>query len=248
MTSGSTPAARSVFNRAGDADARTNRGTGDTTGQANDSGLDAAVERAHHRGMDSDETSKTDVVQLHARSVELFLGRVRSVPDDAWTGPTCCPPWDVRALVNHVVGEDRWTAPLMTGQTIAEVGDRLDGDLLGESPVQAAEDAGKEAVSAFSEPGAVGRTVHLSFGDTPAEEYAFQLLADHLIHGWDLAVATGGETWLDDELVDAVAGWYAAREDLYRQAGAVADRPAVEASSAQDKLLVAFGRDPSWTP
>ena len=192
-------------------------------------------------------THHHDVIALHNRSVELFLDRVRSVPDGAWDRPTPSADWDVRALVNHVVGEDRWTAPLMAGQTIENVGDRLDGDLLGTLPVAAAEQAGKEACAAFGEPGAAERTVHLSFGDTPATEYAWQLIADHVVHGWDLAVATGGDTRLDDELVAAVADWYAECEDMYRAAGAVAERPAVAASTPQDQLLVAFGRDPSWT-
>ena len=189
-----------------------------------------------------------DVARLHAQSVELFLDRVRSVPEGAWTGTSPCPSWDVRGLVNHVVGEDRWTPPLMAGQTIADVGDRLDGDLLGGLPVQAAEEAGKAAVAAFGEPGAVRRTVHLSFGDTPATEYAWQLTADHVVHGWDLAAATGGDRTLDHELVRAVLAWFAPMEALYRGAGAVADRPGVTPASTQDELFVAFGRDPSWAP
>jgi uncharacterized protein (TIGR03086 family) len=193
-------------------------------------------------------TTDIDVLRLHARSVELFLERVRAVPEDAWDRSTPSAPWSVRDLVNHVVGEDRWTAPLMAGKTIAEVGESLDGDLLGGMPVEAAEQAGKEAVAAFGEVGAADRTVHLSFGDTPATEYAWQLVADHVVHGWDLAIATGGDTRLDDELVAAVADWYRDREDLYRQAGAVADRPAVTGTTPQDDLLLAFGRDPCWTP
>ena len=137
---------------------------------------------------------------------------------------------------------------MMAGQMIADIGDRLDGDLLGELPVQAAEEAGKAAVAALGEPGAVERTVHLSFGDTPATEFAWQLTADHVVHGWDLAAATGGDRTLDHELVRAVLAWFAPMEALYRGAGAVADRPGVTPASTQDELLVAFGRDPSWAP
>ena len=94
-----------------------------------------------------------------------------------------------------------------------------------------------------------GRTVHLSFGDTPAEEYAYQLAADHLIHGWDLAAATGGDRSLDLDLVDALATWYAEREDLYRSSGEVAERPAgVDPSDPWERLLQAFGRHPHWAP
>ena len=43
--------------------------------------------------------------------------------------------------------------------------------------------------------------MHLSYGDEQMTEYVHQLSADHLIHGWDLAVATGGDVRLDPELV-----------------------------------------------
>jgi len=189
-----------------------------------------------------------DVLALHARAVEWWLDRVRAVDDEQLGRATPCGEWDVRALVNHVVGEDRWTPPLIEGMTIEQVGDRFDGDLLGADPRGAAESAGKEAVAAFTAPGAGQRIVHLSFGDTPAEEYAWQLTTDHLVHGWDLAAATGQNRELDPELVAAVAGWFADRAELYRGAGAVGPRPDVPAETPAERLLVDFGRDPAWRP
>ena len=110
---------------------------------------------------------------------------------DEWSGPTPCTDWDVRALVNHVVGEDRWTKPLVDGKTIAEVGDAFDGDLLGEIPKAFGDAAADEAMTAVAERLPAGGKVHLSYGEEDIEEYISQLVADHLIHGWDLAVATG---------------------------------------------------------
>ena len=54
----------------------------------------------------------------------------------------------------------------------------------------------------------MSRTVHLSFGDVTGEEYARQLVADLLIHGWDLARAIGADETLDADLVDEVAAWF----------------------------------------
>lgn len=186
-----------------------------------------------------------NLAELHRRSCERFGEHLRAVRQDQWTAATPCADWDVRALVNHVTGEDLWTTPLMAGATIAEVGDRFDGDVLGPDPVAAYTDAAEAATAAVGADGALSRTVHLSFGDVPGEEYTWQLFADHLIHGWDLARAIGADDRLDPDLVAACAQWFAKNEDGYREAGAVAARPEVPADADQQTLLLAgFGRRP----
>jgi uncharacterized protein (TIGR03086 family) len=136
----------------------------------------------------------------------------------------------------------------MEGRKIAQVGDALDGDLLGSAPQEAAAMAAKEAVHAMTEPGALLRTVHLSFGDTPAAEYAWQMIADHVVHAWDLAVAVGADPRLDPELVTRCAEWWEGWEQAYRGAGVVADPVPVAAyASRQDQLIGSFGRDPAWS-
>jgi uncharacterized protein (TIGR03086 family) len=188
-----------------------------------------------------------DLVSAYRRSLTEFTDRAPLVRPDQWTAPTPCSEWTVRELVNHVVNEDRWTVPLVGGATIADVGDRFDGDLLGDDPVGTAIDAAKQADAAFSEPGAADRTVQLSFGETPVEEYLMQLLADHLVHAWDLAAAIGADRRLDSDTVRVCAGWFAQREDMYRQGGAIGPRVDVPADAdEQDRLIAAFGRNPNW--
>ena len=94
---------------------------------------------------------------------------------------------------------------------------------------------------------AAGGTVSLSFGETPKEEYAMQLAADNLVHGWDLAVATGGDTRLDPHLVHAIGDWFDEREELYRGGGAITARHGLS-GDAQHDLLARFGRDAAWGP
>lgn len=194
------------------------------------------------------EPENADVGTVFVRSVEEFQARVRAVgAAPAWTRPTPCPDWDVRALVSHIVGEQRWAIPLVAGKTVADVGAALDGDLLGPAPQEASQAAAEAAVAAFAEPGAMDRTVHLSFGDFSAADYAWQLAADHLVHAWDLAVAVGADPQLDPDLVAQVARWWEQWEALYRGAGVVAEPVTVGAdASDQDRLLGAFGRDPRW--
>jgi uncharacterized protein (TIGR03086 family) len=193
-----------------------------------------------------------DAAELHRRAVAEFAARMDEVGStglapDALAEPTPCTDWTVRQLINHVVNEDRWTAPLLAGQTIAEIGDAFDGDLLGDDPVGAFAAAGTEATeaSALVDPAQI---VHLSYGDVSAREYLNQLAADHLVHAWDLAAATGADRHFDEAVVAAVADWFTEREAAYRQAGATGPRIGGVSDDPQDRLLAAFGRDPSWHP
>lgn len=186
-----------------------------------------------------------DANTLYHRSVEYYAGAVNEVGAEQWSDPTPCAGWTVRDLVNHVTVEDRWTAPLMGGATIEEIGDQFEGDLLGDEPIATALTAAREAVDVVAKQLPRTSTVHLSFGETPAEEYVRQLAADHLVHGWDLAVAIDGDTRMDPHLVHEVADWFAEREELYRAAEVIAARQPLD-GTAQHDLLARFGRDPRW--
>jgi uncharacterized protein (TIGR03086 family) len=184
--------------------------------------------------------------ELHRRTVEQWTERVAAVGADQWDLPTPCAQWNVRDLVNHVVGEELWTVPLVNGATIDEIGSRFDGDLLGADPTGAARAAASGAADAADRV-SDDTQVQLSFGATDLGEYLYQLAADHLVHGWDLAVATGGSTGLDPAAVDAVAAWFSEREELYRAGGAIGPRQASTGDPAAD-LLAAFGRQVDWGP
>ena len=190
-----------------------------------------------------------DVFTLYHRSVETWADRVNAVRPEQWDLPTPCRDWSVRDLANHVTGEDRWTVPLMRGSTPDEVGHQLDGDLLGDDPIRASLAAAADATTVVRETLPSDEPVHLSYGDEGRAEYLHQLAADHLVHGWDLAVATGSDPRLDPTLVHEVAAWFAEREEMYRSAGVVGARAAgVADGDAQAALLAGFGRDPAWGP
>lgn len=188
-----------------------------------------------------------DVNTLYHRTVEFFADRVNAVKEDQWGDPTPCTEWTVRDLVNHVTYENLWTVPLMEGATIEEVGDRFEGDLLREDPIGSSLAAARAAIASVAEQLPQGGSVHLSYGEAPKEEYATQLAADNLVHGWDLAVATGGDTRMDPHLVHAIADWFDEREELYRGGGAIAARRTLT-GDAQHDLLARFGRDGDWGP
>ncbi len=177
-------------------------------------------------------------VRVHAAAIDSVDAVIGSIGPDQWSLATPCSEWDVRALVNHLASEALWTPPLLDGRTIAEVGSRLDGDLLGADPIgswtaaKGAADAAAQALESGEQ------VVHLSFGDFPAAEYLAQLSADYLIHGWDLAVTLGLDDRLDADLVASVGAWFGPMAAAYRDAGVVAAAD----SDPQTTLLAEFGR------
>jgi len=184
------------------------------------------------------------VQKIYARSSAAFGERVHAI-DERWNEPTPLPGWTVRQLVNHLVNEERWTPPVLAGAAIKEVGSRFDGDLLGDDPVAAFDDAAAAALAAVRADSALEGTVHLSFGDHPAREYAMQLAADHLVHAWDLARAIGADETLDADAVTAVREWFQAMETTYRDMGVIGARVEIPVDAGtQAQLLAMMGRTP----
>ena len=106
-----------------------------------------------------------NAVDLYTRCDAAFRERLAAV-DGRWAAPTALPGWDVRALVHHMVVEERWAPPIFAGLSIGEVGDIFEGDQLVPDPLTAARDASGAALDAVREEGAMERTVQLSFGET----------------------------------------------------------------------------------
>lgn len=184
-----------------------------------------------------------EIVELYRRAVDRFGEKVHAVGEEQWGRPTPCTEWDVRALVRHLVHENLWVPPLFAGQTIAEVGDRFEGDILGSDPKGAWDASAAPAIAAITEPGAMDRTVHLSFGDTPAEEYVWQLFMDFAIHGWDLARGIGSDETMDPEFVEALLPFARRNEADYRAGGSFGPRVEVlEGADEQAVLLAITGR------
>jgi len=184
-----------------------------------------------------------DVLELHRQAAGQFGARVLDVGAEQWHLPTPCSDWDVHALVNHLVYENRWAVDLVAGKTVADVGDKYEGDLLGSDPVSAWHESLAAARDALDEPGVLDRTVHLSYGDEAAGEYLTQLVTDLAVHGWDLSRAIGADERIDPELVGFMWQAWKDREELIRGSGMFGDHIDVAPDAdPQTRLLALFGR------
>jgi uncharacterized protein (TIGR03086 family) len=164
------------------------------------------------------------------------------VAEDQWSATTPCADWDVRELVNHVTSEQLWAPHLVDGETIAQVGDRYDGDVLGAEPAASVHAAADGSTAAFARAD-LDALVHLSFGDIPCGEYLVQMLTDTEVHGWDLAVATGQDASLDPEVVAVLLPAIQGMEELIRASGMFGDAVAVPADADDaTRVLALLGR------
>jgi len=184
-----------------------------------------------------------DIAELHAHALDETGRVVAGIPADRWQLATPCDGWDVRALLNHLVAGNLWAAELAAGGTIAGVGDRLDGDLLGTDPTGAYTRSAGAAAAVFRKPGAMHAPCAVSYGPVPGSVYAGHRFLDVFVHGWDLAVATGQDAELDPALMQACREVIEPQLAAFRSAGAFgAELPTGADATAQDRFLAMLGR------
>ncbi|MBP2401253.1 TIGR03086 family metal-binding protein [Streptomyces syringium] len=185
------------------------------------------------------------LLDAYDRAMREFDRRVHEVDKAQWTADTPCTEWSVRDLVNHLTAEHLWAPWLLRGATLAEVGDRFDGDVLGDHPRRAWDRAAAASREAFHAPGALDGEVHTSAGAGPARDYAWQMVCDLTVHAWDLARGIGGDDRLDEELTRAVYAVVEPQAKSWQGAG-IFDPPVAvpEDSPAQDRLVALLGRRP----
>ena len=185
----------------------------------------------------------SDIAQLHRQALEATSKTVAGVKPDQWAAASPDEDWDARAVLNHVVSGNWWAMELVGGRTIQEVGDRLDGDVLGADPLSAYVDSAEAAAKAFEAEGALEAPCAVSYGPVPGSVYAGHRFVDVLIHGWDLAVATGQDPTLAPDLIDACAAVIEPQLAELQGSGLFGDALEVPADAgAQTRLLALLGR------
>lgn len=188
-------------------------------------------------------TVMSTTADLYLRAMDRTRIYLDAVRPEQWPDPTPCSEWNVKQIATHITGENLWAVDLLQGRTISDVGNRLDGDLAGDDPSAAYSASVRAASDAVGVPGAMQATCHLSFGDHSGSQYAAQLFMDTLIHGWDVAKATGQDARLDPELVNACLPIAEQLTNQFRGAGVFGDNLSVSPDAdAQTRLLALVGR------
>jgi uncharacterized protein (TIGR03086 family) len=175
-----------------------------------------------------------------------FERRLLLIGGEDWGRPTPCSKWDVRALVNHVIGGCRRYTMLLHGASADELwatkAEYVGGDTSGSF-----RKAADEMLASFAEPDALSRTVHHPDGDCSGQVLAGMRVGEFAVHGWDLARAIGADEMLSPDLVGWCSGMVSGMGAALSRSGHFqAPRGELPASAtAQDRLLHFLGRSPS---
>jgi uncharacterized protein (TIGR03086 family) len=183
------------------------------------------------------ESSAEGVAARYRRLASAMTDRIAGVPDDRWSAPTPCQGWTARDLVAHLVdvhgrfqglvGRALVDHPSVEADPVgawAAVRDQMQADL--EDPAKAGQEYD----------GRLGRS---TFGASVDGFVCFDLV----VHGWDLARATGQDETLDPRDLERVQAMVDRMGELM-VANKVIRNPVKTAPGAtpQERLLGALGR------
>ena len=184
---------------------------------------------------------------LLARVLDGLANVVGGVRESQLRDPTPCTEFDVETLRNHILG---WLTTFAAGY--ADPAGRAPASTEGYQPSPDLAADVRSAAAQLTEAvrqGAAERPLYLGESAMPGELALGMVLWEYLVHGWDLARATG-RAWAPPEeaAAEALAFAPAMLTDDYQGVGKpFAPRVAVPAdASSLDKLLGLSGRDPQW--
>ena len=140
----------------------------------------------------TDSTSEFDYLDLYRQASTWTLDKVAGAVTDM-DASTTCDPWTVRQLMNHMLETQRYFVTSARGGDASPPSSDEPPVLLGGDPVADFRRARDETIETFAADGVIEKTgpsLGIAFGDA-------------LLHGWDLAKATGQDTTMPEGLAEA---------------------------------------------
>jgi uncharacterized protein (TIGR03086 family) len=204
---------------------------------------DAVLESGMARGVGEgfDRLADTlDIAGRYRRRAADFARTVAAVRRDQWDLPSPCAGWTVRDVVGHVVEMHGVLLRSAGREPAAPGGEPLADFRAASAAIQAVLADPVTARREFVAPHAGRTTVEVSIDEV--------ISGDLVLHGWDLARATGQDDTIDPaEVAAAVAAVERLPEEVRRLPHVFGPPvPVADDAAPQDRMLALIGRDPRW--
>jgi uncharacterized protein (TIGR03086 family) len=175
----------------------------------------------------------SELLDLYRQASEWTTEKVANARDLDATTP--CPEWSVRDLLNHLLDTQRYFISSARGEDASPPG-QTPPAVLSDDPVRDFEQGRAELLDEFGQDGVIDKT-------GPSLGIAF---ADQLLHGWDLARATGQDATMPTGLPEAAYGCIHGMFTEDQRKGVFAPEiPVADDAGPQERLLAYTGRQPS---
>jgi uncharacterized protein (TIGR03086 family) len=181
----------------------------------------------------SGPNKSTDLLDLYRSASEWTLDKIEGASGKL-DASTPCDDWNVRQLLNHMLQTQHYFVGSARGENVSPPSGTPPSILSGD-PAEDFRRARSETIRTFGEDGMIDKT-------GPSLGIAF---ADQLIHGWDVAEATGQDSTMPDGLAEAAYDTIHGQFTDEQRTGVF--KPEIEvdpSASAQDRLLAYTGRRP----
>lgn len=187
-----------------------------------------------------------------APQARLVAGIAERVTDEQLSGPTPCPEYEVRHLLGHLVG--------LTG-AFRDAGRKDMSPVLDQDPGGHVPELGPgwraelpelldELVEAWRDPAAWEGMTRAGGIDLPGAVAGIVALDELVVHGWDLARATGQAYAPDEASLGAAQAVLTPQEGDESSRGGLFGKVVAVPDDAPllDRVIGLSGRDPGWTP
>jgi uncharacterized protein (TIGR03086 family) len=181
-------------------------------------------------------------------------GLVAAISDDQLGAPTPCPRYTLGDLLDHVNTLAEAFSQAATKQRTASDGPAPLGDAsrLGDQWRMRIPERLLAMARAWADPTAWQGKTAAGGIELPGEIAGLVALNEVMVHGWDIAQATGQPYAVDPELAELCIQSMGPRPGEDRPVGEDVGFgrpvPVPADAAAVDRLVGAMGRDPRWTP
>lgn len=180
---------------------------------------------------------------------DIFAAKVTAVSPGQWSNPSPCEGWTARDVVGHIVD--------MHAVMLSPLGKSLSSaSSVEEDPLAAFASARADVEALLADPATAAGEVNTPGGRLSVEQHIDRVVsADMVLHGWDLARATGQDDTIDPAEIEAMWPDVQQIPEEMRIPGAfgpgvVVFGPEVKVpddAPLQHRVLGLLGRDPHWS-
>jgi len=184
-------------------------------------------------------------------ATRVLSGLVEGVRDDQLNAPTPCSETSIGDLLDHVDGLSIafTAAATRTALPGSSQGPSADGSRLGRDWRSRISERLGILAAAWGEEAAWTGMTRAGGQDLPAEIAGVIALDEVIVHGWDIAVASGQDFTCEPDLVEAAYGFVGTTVAQHPHGSPGLFGPPVpvrEDAPLLERLLGLTGRDPAW--